>query len=137
MYFHDERVRTCLKPGYEVAAIIFDPCKELMFEKTKIDKEDSVFDPRAYSQSFQFIRSFRKNSNVFWTICHCTYEQTNFNACCYCSGTSCWKFLGEGFMQSDYSAVLDQHILEFSKFFTKNFILFLSKLLYSMSYAEF
>src|SRR5660397_75265 len=38
MYFHDEGVRTCLKPGYEEAAIIFDSCKELMFEKTKVER---------------------------------------------------------------------------------------------------
>lgn len=58
-------------------------------------------------QCFQIARTFIINSDTFRAICHCTYQYTNFNACCYCSGTSCWPFLSQRLMQSNYCAVLN------------------------------
>src|SRR3989337_3014730 len=107
-----------------------------MFIETKIDKQYSIFNPWTYLQCFQFVRTFRINSDTFWAICHCTYQHSNLNACCYCFGTSYWPFFSKGLMQSYYCTVLNQHIFELGESFIKYFILFQCKLFNNMSYTE-
>src|SRR5574337_12325 len=104
-----------------------------MFIKPKIDKKDSIFYPWTYSQSLQFVCTFRIDGYAFWTVSHRTYQQTHFNVSRDCSGTCRREVLGKRLMQSDYCTVLYQYILEFGDFFVENFGLFQCKLFNGMS----